>query len=183
LGIVVGALFVAVPANTRAEEGPADPILDARRSVLGFLRTVGIVDPPHFFGGGGYLPTVGGSEFGEDGPDGVYAVSQRMEIQREPVYRGVLWPVGDRIIYRTTLLGDYRSNRRALLLCYVENGTKFVVGESTVESGALDRSENCWEVRGYVPRSASGYWVEEIDENGGVRSLNGWGDVSEFWRR
>jgi len=166
--LAVGVMFLALAPNTTPEEGAADPILELRRSALGFLRAIGVVESPSFFFGGGYLPTTGGAEVGLD------TIEWRMEIDREPVYRGLFWVVGDRMTYRTTDFVDPPTTRRALRFCYFENGKKFVVGEST--SALSESPATSWEVQGYVPRSATGYGVEEVDANGAVSWINRWGD-------
>lgn len=177
--LAVVALLLALAPNKTPEEGAADPILALRRSALGFLRSIGVVESPSFLGGG-YLPTTGGSEVSSENPDGSSTILGRMEIDREPVYRGLFWVVGDRMTYRTTDFVDPPTARRAIRFCYVENGKKFVVGEST--SARSESPATSWEVQGYVPRSATGYWAEEIDTSGAVHSMNGWGDTGGFWR-
>ena len=177
LAAPVGVLYVAVPPHENPEEGPADPILALRRSVLIPLEAVGIIDGPAWFSGW-YLPTVGGSEISEDGPDGEPVVLWRMRIEYEPVYRGLFWHVGDRIKYRTTDFDDERNHWQVLRLCYKEDGEKFVAGEGTLENGMLDPDGQDHTVRGYVPCSASGYWVEAVDQNGDVHSQHGWWRVA-----
>lgn len=175
LAAPVGVLYVAVPPNETPQEGPADPILGLRRTVLLTLQATGLVHGPTFFDGW-YLPTVGGSEIRDGGVDEEGALLWRMEIEREPVYRGVFWRVGYRITYRTTEFGDERNHWQVLRLCYAEDGRRFVAGEGTLEKGRDHL------VKGYVPCSADGYWVEAVDKRGDVHSQHGWGDVREYWR-
>jgi len=181
LATPVGVLFVAVPPNETPEDGPADPILGLRRSVLVVLQAAGIVDGPGWFSGG-YLPNGMGSEIHEDGPNGERTLLYRMRIEREPVYRGLFWCVGHRIAYRTTEFDDERNHWQVLRLCYTEDGEKFVAGEGTLENGMLDPDGRDHTVRGYVPCSARGYWVEAVDQKGDVHSQHGWGDTAKFWR-
>ena len=179
LAAFVGLLYLAVPPNEMPEEGLADPFISVRRPVLAFLRAVGIVHGPTFFTGW-YLPTAGGSKIWDGGSNGTLLC--KMEIAREPVYRGIFWLVGYRITYRKTHFDDERSEWQVLRLCYSENGRKFVAGEGTVENGMLDPGGQHNTVRGYVPRSASGYWVEGVDKHGDVHSQDAWGNVRKFWR-
>ena len=65
-----------------------------------------------------------------------------------------------------------------LRLCYKEDGEKFVAGEGTLENGMLDPDGQDHTVRGYVPCSASGYWVEAVDHKGDVHSQHGWWRVA-----
>ncbi len=108
LAAPVGVLYVAVTPNEIPEEGPADPIIGVRRSVLACLRYVGIVDGPAWFTGW-YLPTVGGTRTWKEEPDGEDIPTSKMEIEREPVYRGIFWWFGNRITYRMT---DFTDERR-----------------------------------------------------------------------
>ena len=171
-----------MPPNETPEKGPADPIIGLRRPVLNFLRGAGIVRGPGFFSGWD-LPSVGVSNVSKEGPNGERILLSKMEIEREPVYPGVFWLVGYRLTYRMTHFDDERSEWQMLRLCYVKNGTKFVSGEGTVENGMLDPGGQRSTVRGYVPRSASGYWVEGVDKHGDVHSQCAWGvGVDKFWR-
>ena len=179
LAAPVGVLYVAVPPNETPDDGPADPILGLRRSVLVPLQVLGITDSPGWFSGS-YLPTVGGSEIRDGGPNGT--LLYRMEIEREPVYRGLFWIVGHRIKYRSTEFDDERNHWEVLRLCYAKDGKKHVAGEGTLENGMLDPDGQDHSIRGYVPCSADGYWVEAVDRKGDVRSQHGWGYVDKFWR-
>jgi hypothetical protein len=76
--------------------------------------------------------------------------------------------------YRTTDFADPPTTRHALRFYYVEEGRKFVVGESTRAVSVAPATS--WEVQGYVPRSATGYGVEEVDASGAVSWINRWGD-------
>lgn len=77
--------------------------------------------------------------------------------------------------YRTTDFVDPPTSRRMLRFCYVENGKRVVAGES--RSARSESPATCWEVHGFVPRSATGYWAEEVDASGAVSSPNSWGDA------
>jgi hypothetical protein len=181
LAAPVGVLYVAVPPNESPEDGPADPLLGLRRSVLIPLEALGIIDGPGWFSGW-YLPNAGGTQNHGEGPNGEEILLYRMEIEREPVYRGLFWIVGHRIKYRSTEFDDERNHWQVLRLCYTEDGERFVSGEGTLENGMLDPDGSDHSVRGYVPRSADGYWVEGVDQKGDVHSQHGWGHVDEFWR-
>ena len=177
IAVVVGVLYVAVPPNRTAQEGPPDPILSVRRPVIKALIWAGIVEGPGWFGGHPYLPTIGGSEgfepttsANEQGPP-----AWRMEIEMEPVYRGIFWPVGDRITYRRRLFGENRESWRSIRLCYAEGDREHVAGTNDAPEPQLA------EVTGYVPRSARGYWVESTDDKGVVHSMDGWGDTDPFF--
>jgi len=178
LGLVlaapVGVMYLAVPPNEKPEDGPADPIPGLRRPVLVALRAMGIVDRP--------ARCFSGSESWKEGPDGERLRLCKMEIEREPVYRGIFWRVGSRITYRKTYSDDLRCEWQALRLCYTEGGKKFVAGEGTVKNGMLAQGGQCNSVHGYVPRSARGYWVEGVDEQGKVHCQDGWGYFEKFWR-
>ena len=181
VALAVGVLFLALPPNKATEDGAADPYLSVRRPVLRFLRSVRLVPPSHFFGDP-YLPTRGGSETSTEGPDGERLPTGRMERDIEPVYRGAFWKVGSRVTYRTMEFVEPWSTRRMLRLCYAEDGKRFVAGEGTIENGLIDPRGQRGEVRGFVPRQATGYWIEEVGENGDVRTLDSWGDIGPFWR-
>ena len=115
--------------------------------------------------------------------DDVFAGNiEPMERDIEPVYRGAFWKVGSRLTYRAMDFVEPWSTRRMLRLCYAEDGKRFVAGEGTIENGQIDPGGQRSEVRGFVPRQATGYWIEEVGENGDVRTLNSWGDIGSFWR-
>jgi hypothetical protein len=182
LAVPVGVLYLAVPPNETPEEGPADPILGLRRAALIPLEALGIIDGPGWFSGW-YLPTVGGSEIYEGGADDEKGtLLYRMEIELEPVYRGLFFQAGNRVKYRATEFDDERNHWKVLRLCYTEDGERFVAGEGTLENGMLDPDGQDHSVRGYVPCSADGYWVEAVDQKGDVHSQHGWGQVDRFWR-
>lgn len=177
VAVAVGVLYLAVQSNKTAEQGPADPILSVRRPIIKALIWAGIVEGPGWFSGHPYLPTVGGSDTSEKGPAGEDIPSE-MRIEMEPVYRGLLWPVGDRVTYRLRLLGEYRETWRAVRLCYNIDGQRFVAAEDATP----DPGGQLAEVSGYVPRSARGYWVERTDDKGELR-YDGWGDTVPFTGR
>lgn len=173
LAVPVGVLYVAVPPNETPEEGPADPIRGLRRPALVALRALGLIDPPGRW--------FGGSEIYEgDGDDRV--VLFRMEMDQEPVYRGLFFHVGHRVVYKTTDFTDERCCWQALRLCYTQDGERFVAGEGTPENGMVDPEGRHHSVRGYVPCSADGFWVEGVDQHGKRRTPHAWGDVGRFWQ-
>lgn len=172
----VGVLYVAVPPNETADEGRPDPILRARRPVIRALRAVGVLKFDERLPNP-YLPTGSGSSvFKGDSADGV--VTHQMKSKHQPVYRGLLWPVGARVTYSLQLFGEHRESWRAVRLCYVVDGQRFVAAEN----GTPEPGGQLAEVSGFVPLSARGWWIEHTDERGDVHSLNGWGDADPFWR-
>lgn len=178
LAAVVGVLYLLVPANKTAADGPADPIRSLRRPIVKALIWAGIVEGPGWFGGHPYLPTVGGSDTSEKDPAGEDIPTSQMRIEMEPVYRGLLWPIGDRITYRLKLFGDYREIWRAVRLCYNLDGERFVAAENATP----DPGGQLAEVSGYVPRSARGYWIERTDDKGEIHAIDGWGDTDTHSR-
>ena len=181
VAVVVGVLYVGLPPNETVEEGAADPFLSVRRPVLRFLRSAGLIPDSHFFGDP-YLPSRYTTTTSTEGPDGERLRTSRMERDVEHVYQGAFWIVGSRITYRTMDFVEPWSTRRMLRLCYAREGQRFVAGEGTRQNGLLDPGGRRGEVGGFVPRRATGYWVEEVGENGNVRTLNSWGDIGPFWR-
>jgi hypothetical protein len=149
LVLATGVAYVAVPANETADEGPADPILWARRPIVRALKAAGVLKFDERFQNP-YLPTP----------------SERTE----PVYRGLLWPVGYRITRQVT---DHNGcGMRSIRLCYAIGRNRYVAAEN----------ERPGEVSGFVPLSARGYWTELTDDRGEVHSVTGRGDVDPFWR-
>jgi len=173
LALAVGVLYVAAPANETAEDGLADSILWLRRPVIRALVRAGIVEGPGLFGGHPWLPTVGGLETSKDGPAGEQILTSEMRIEIEPVYRGLLWPVGDRITCRQTLFDDFHETWRSLRLCYAVGAERFVAAETRTPETAGQPAE----VSGFIPRSARGYWVERSDETGEMQWMDGWGET------
>lgn len=147
------ALYVAFPANETADEGPADPILGIRRPVVRALKFLRILKFDERFANR-YLPTPSG--------------------RTEPVYRGLLWPVGWRITRRVTDHDDL--GMRSARLCYAVDNTRFVAAEDDDPRGPSV------ELTGFIPLSARGYWTEMTSEDGRVLSVNGSGDIDPFWR-
>jgi len=172
LALAVGVVHLAVPPNETAEEGCADPFLFVRRPVLKALEALPLLR----FRAKPYLPSVGESMVTEVLPTGEKLPVCNMEVQREPVYRGLAWKVGRRITYRLRYFREHDEDWRAVRLCYVVGGERFVAGENTAPEA------NLAEVSGFVPSSDRGVWVEYTDGNGEVHGLNGWGHVDPFWR-
>lgn len=182
--LTIVGLYLFVPPNTRPEDGPADAILSVRRPVVGFLRDVGVLSDglPVLFGDP-LLPTVATTtifppttnplDAGEDG-----VVVEEITVRREPVYRGVLWPVGDRILYKNEFFSEDRHDIASLRLCYEAGGRHVVAGEGTVENGLVDRSGRWVSVRGFVPRTAAAYWIESVRPDGTVEEGDRWGRAS-----
>ena len=146
-GLGTSIVYLVVPANENPGDGPADPILAVRRPVLTWLRDVGVVDGPIFIAPDPWLPSGFSTE----------TEAETMTCKREPVFRGLFWPVGMRITVRTEPV-------RSLRLSYVKAGRKIVSGEGQDQ------------VTGFVPRSATGYLVEEL-EQGMARRQWSWGDT------
>src|SRR4029453_5073975 len=100
LAIVFGVLWVAFPARIEEPDGPADPILPARRFVLGVLRHVGVVDEP-FFSPDPLLPSAPSSTAwsGAEGPDVAREMGTWTSVRWRvaPVSRALLVPVGFRV--------------------------------------------------------------------------------------
>ena len=111
-----------------------------------------------------------GREAGEDLP------VCEMEVRREPVYRGLAWPVGLRVSYRLTYFRAHDEVWRAVRLCYAVGDRRVIAAESATPGPEVA------EVTGFVPSSARGAWVEYTDDKGEVHGLNGWGDIDPFWR-
>lgn len=155
LSLATGIAYLAVPANETAEEGPADPILWVRRPVIKALKAAGLLKFDERFQNP-YLPT----------PDE----------RTEPVYRGLLWPVGYRVTRRVRLYEGDPGSLRSIRLCYAVGGKRLVAAEDSKPG------ERCGEVSGFVPLSARGYWTERTDESGEVHSVWGRGDIDPFWR-
>jgi hypothetical protein len=112
LALAAGALvlYVALPANEQADEGPADPILHIRRPVVRALKFLKILKFDERFVNP-YLPT--GRE--------------------EPVYRGIFWPVGWRMTRRVT---DHNGlGMRSARLCYAVGSERFVAAEDESPRG------------------------------------------------
>ena len=176
--LAMGIMYVVFPANQ--VEGPADPYLSVRRPVLRFLSSVGLAP-----GADRYLPSVGkgGTTISKRGQDGEDVLLQRTERDSEPVYRGAFWKVGSRVTYRTVQFVEPWSTRRVLRLCYARDGKRFVAGEGTIENGLVDPAGRHAEVRGFVPGRRDGYWIEEVDENGDLHGVCGWGRIDPFFPR
>jgi hypothetical protein len=169
--VAIAVAYLVVPANEIAAEGPADPLLSIRRPVIKALIWAGILSGPGlFFDRFPYLPTRGGYEWSKPGSAGEYIPTGKVEVTKEPVYRGLLWPVGHRITYcRTTpAAGDGYC---AVRLCYVEGSRTVVAAESPYAGPDARRSE----VSGFVPSSARGFWVDCANDKGDVRT-DAWGD-------
>ncbi|MHC4137851.1 MAG: hypothetical protein ACYS0K_23155 [Planctomycetota bacterium] len=165
LGSASGAWLLGLAPNRMAEDGPADPLLELRRPVMAFLSWAGLAPTHGLFRPSPWLPY---SEkwrwWFED------QLREKTELTKEPVYRSLFWPVGDRISVRSLSFGENAQRCGALRLCYVEDGRKVVAGTGT---GGPDAR-----VSGFVPRSASGLLVEEMKGNGEVlRRLWTWGEV------
>ncbi|MHC4550734.1 MAG: hypothetical protein ACYTEZ_18395 [Planctomycetota bacterium] len=162
----VGLFHLASPANETNVDGPADPILRARREVLGLLRRWGLIKKPLFPGYDPWLPSCFVSEWLEDGPDGGRVVSARLSRTTEPVYRGLFWVVGDRVTVRMEEFLEPDREVRRLRLGYVANGRRYIAGERRFEACARD-----YLVSGFVPRTSEGYYAEEIGPQGEARIL------------
>jgi hypothetical protein len=102
-----GSLYVALPPNETAAQGPADPIRKVRRPVVRFLRKLGIGEGERFDVWHRYRQ-VASSEY-----------------RRAPVYRGLFWRVGDRVSLRYS-----EDAGRVVRLCYVERGRTLVAAEA-----------------------------------------------------
>jgi hypothetical protein len=170
---VVAALYVFVPPNTTPEDGPADPILESRRFVVGLLRDVGILPAPGFFSGCPYLPTDSGSsvhvpKWGNSGSGSERVLAEKMTLRIHPVYRGLLWVVGERVSFRIEVFEQDRLELLALRLVYEESGQRTVAGEGTVANGMLDPNGRWARVAGYVPGAWEAYAIEEVSANGTV---------------
>lgn len=165
---VAGGLYVALPGNLAAADGPADPIRCLRRPVMRVLRKLGLAagDQHHTH-----------TEWGRKDADGRFDRDGGMDLHRETVYRGLFWPVGQRVT--CSYFGEEPRAWRALRLCYAMDGQRFVAGERTIENGL----HQCGyaEVRGFIPCGATGFWTEETDGSGGVHGLDGSGEVDPFW--
>lgn len=172
LAVVVGILHVAFPPNETAEEGCADPFLFVRRPVLKALEALPLLG----FRAKRCLPSVGESMVTEVLPTDERLPVCNMEVQREPVYRGLVWKVGRRITYRLRYFREHDEAWRAVRLCYAVGGERFVAAENTTPQPDLA------EVSGFVPSEDRGFWVEYTDDKGEVHGLNGWGDTDPFWR-
>lgn len=155
LAIATGILYFAVPANETVEQGPADPLLWARRPLIRTLKAAGLLKFDERFPNP-YLPSA--------------------SARTEPVYRGLLWPVGLRVTRRVRLYEGDPGSLRSIRLCYAVGGERFVAAENDKPG------ERSGEVSGFVPRSARGYWTERTDEKGEVHAVWGCGDVDPFWR-
>jgi hypothetical protein len=103
-------LYVALPANETADEGPADPILGIRRPVVRALDALGILKFDERFPNC-YLPCPGW----------------------EPVYRGLFRPVGWRITWRVTDHNDV--GMRSVRLCYAVGSERFVAATNDRPEG------------------------------------------------
>lgn len=174
VAFVVGVIHVAVPPNESAEEGSADRFLFVRRPVIKALHAVGFLDQRS---ARSCLPSVSDQTTTEGLPTGEELPVCELEVNREPVYRGLLWKVGRRITYRLRYFREWRENWRAVRLCYAVSGRRFVAAENTT----LEPGGQLAEVSGFVPSSARGFWVEYTDDKGEVHGLNGWGDIDPFW--
>ncbi len=172
LAFVVGVIHVAFPPNETVEEGSADLFLFVRRPVLKALEALPLVR----FRAKPYLPSVGESMVTEVLPTGEKLPVCKMEVKREPVYRGLFWNVGRRISYRLGYLREHDEDWRAVRLCYAVGTERFVAAENTKPAPELA------EVSGFVPSHARGVWVEYTDGKADVHSLNGWGNTDPFWR-
>ncbi len=146
-------LYVALPANETADEGPADPILRIRRPVVRALKFLEILKFDERFPNP-YLPTPSG--------------------RSGPVYRGLLWPVGWRMTRRVT---DHNGlGMRSARLCYAVGSERFVAAEADDPKGpSVD-------LAGFVPLSARGIWTEFTSADGNIRCVQGSGDVDPFWQ-
>lgn len=162
VALAVAGLYLALPANETETQGAADPILGLRRQAIGLLRAIGLVEGPvGFFDTDPWLPSAGGSEWMRPGTKDI--VAARLSRLAEPVYRGLLWVVGDRVTVRMEEFEEPERDVRLLRLGYVRDGRKLIAGEARFEAGARDRR-----VSGFVPRASAGYFAEEVDAAGDV---------------
>jgi len=171
---------VAFPARIEEPDGPADPILPARRFVLGVLRHVGVVDEP-FFSPDPLLPSAPSSTAwsGAEDPDVAREMGTWTSVRWRvaPVYRALLVPVG----FRVEL--TYETADTAEVLCVrlvVQRGReRESVGESVARECGSCASTNQWTVRGYVPMSVDGWGFEVLGVGGNVITWSGWGDFDD----
>jgi hypothetical protein len=160
--IAAGVLYFAFPANETEADGPADPILNARRDALGVLRKIGLVRKRFFLEHDPWLPSAYGSRW----MDEEKRVTARVSRVSEPVYRGLFWRVGERVSVRMEEFREPYRDMRVLRLGYVADGRRFIAGESRFEAGA-----RAFEVTGFVPAGTEGYFAEEVDAAGETRIL------------
>jgi len=163
----VALLYVVLPGNQAATDGPADPILKLRRPVLRVLRWAGVDHSgAGLFWFDSYLPSGNCSEWSSPGSDGTPHVTARLSRSLEPVYRGLLWRIGDRVTIRMQEFEEPENDVRSLRLGYVRDGEVFTAGESHFGSNTRDR-----QVTGYVPGDADGWFAVETDAQGNTHSL------------
>jgi hypothetical protein len=164
----VAVMYVALPGNQAATDGPADPILTLRRPALRALRWAGFAPSGggFFFWFDAWLPSGYCSEWQEPMADGSRRTTARLSRSAEPVYRGLFWPVGDRITIRVEEFEEPEADVRLLRLGYVRDGRVLTSGEVRFDAGALDR-----QVSGFVPRDADGWFAVEIDGRGGIHGV------------
>lgn len=173
VALTVAVLYLFVPANESPEDGSADPVLDVRRPIVGLLRDLGIVQGRVLFFSDPYLPSATRTGYGEPGEPNV--VTRSVRVSWEPVYRGLLWPVGDRVTFRVELRGDDRHELTSMRLWYEEDGRREVAGVGTVENGPGDPPVHGATVQGYVPRTATAYGIESVLPDGTVVDGDSWG--------
>ncbi len=168
VALAVVGLCLALPGNETEVQGAADPILGIRREAIGLLRAIGLMEGPVFICPDRWLPSAGGSEWMSPGTKDV--VAARLSRLAEPVYRGLLWVVGDRVTVRMEEFEEPERDVRLMRLGYVRNGRMVIAGEARFEAGARDRR-----VSGFVPRDSAGYFVEEVDAAGQTHEVCSWG--------
>lgn len=180
VALTIAALYLFIPAHERPEDGSADPVLGVRRPIVGLLRDLGIARGRVLFFRDPLLPSATGTTYYKPGrsptdSDEEGNVARKVSVQWEPVYRGLLWPVGDRVTYRNEFLGDDRREIRSMQLWYEEGGRREVAGVGTVENGHVDPSGHGASVQGYVPRTATAHGVEIVLSDGTVTDGESWG--------
>ena len=180
VALTVVGLYVLVPENETPEDGSADPVVDVRRPVVAFLRDLGIVQERVFIFRDPLLPSSTGTTYYEARKSPADAqvpgvVRQEVTIQWEPVYRGLLWPVGDRVTFRDEFVGDGRHEIASMRLWYEMDGRREITGVGTVESGHVEPSGRWASVQGYVPRAATAHGVETVLPDGTVVDGDSWG--------
>jgi hypothetical protein len=165
VGLSLALLLLLFPAHRLPADGDADPALGLRRAVIGFLADTGISNPDAGpLWGDPRLPF----EMRAETRDTV------TELRREPVYRGLLWLVGQRVtIRRREPAGASTPGRVLRIACSVGGERETVVERGEPGAGSPDEAV-VWELCGFVPERASELWLEEELPGGARHMLSAW---------
>ncbi len=174
LAATAGFLYAVVGPNPALEDGDADPILAVRRPIVRILNGLGVLKANRRYNNR-QLPSGRRATVRKETASGEYEEIFASRWTCEPVFRGLFWCVGYRVSFWVEDPAQ-EDPRRALRLCYQHDKTCVRVAESACPR----RSDGAWVVSGFVPDTASGYWVEWKRSNGETDPIESWGDTDAF---